>query len=697
MNVVSVRAHGSVSVITIDNPPVNALSTAVIVGLADSLAKALSQASTSIVIACAGRTFVAGADISEFDAPVKPLPDVVGLLDGSTKPIVAAIHGTALGGGFELALACHYRIARADARVGLPEVSLGLIPGGGGTQRVPRLAGAKVALEMISAGAPISAPQAHEWGLVDRIATTDDLVAEAVNYAEELVRTGAPLRRARDLSVANVDANFWDSERRRLSKKSRGQIAPLAIVDCIEAAATLSFDEGIRIERERFETCVASPQSAALRHLFFAQRAAAKIKDIGPEVAPRPIKSAAVIGGGTMGRGITISLLDCGIPVTMLEVDGEALARAQAALAAHYESAVSRKRLSKSNADASLGRLSGATDYADLAQVDIVIEAVFEDLALKKTVFQRLDAVAKRGAILATNTSRLDVDAIAAATSRPADVVGVHFFSPANIMKLVEVVRGAASADDVIVTTMNLAKTMRKVPVLARVCDGFIGNRMLLGYVGEVQALLLEGASPELIDSVMEEWGMAMGPLAVSDLAGLDIGYQAASAAERTPVGKISEFQLAYWLVEHGRRGQKSGSGFYTYDPQTRARKPDPEAVRLIKEAAERLGVPQRQVDKSEVLERMVYPLINIGSQILEEGVAQRSSDIDVVYIFGYGFPGTRGGPMYFADHIGLKPCLAKLREFHERYGTEYWRPSPLLVRLAESGRTFASLETESI
>ncbi|MGI9284395.1 MAG: 3-hydroxyacyl-CoA dehydrogenase NAD-binding domain-containing protein, partial [Pseudomonadales bacterium] len=605
------------------------------------------------------------------------------------------IHGTALGGGFETALACPYRCALANAKVGLPEVKLGSLPGAGGTQRTPRLAGVAAALDMITSGNPIVAGKAHELGLLDKIVDGGDLHQAAIDYAQQLV--GASLKRVRDLNIdaASYPAELFDQYRTKLAKKARGQLAPQRIVDCVETAATLSFDAGLQKERELFIECLHSEQSAAMRHMFFAERLAAKVDGLTKDTPVRSIKSVGIIGGGTMGGGIAMNFANAGIPVTLLEITNDALARGQEIIAKNYATTVSKGKLTADNAEQKKSLISGSTDYADLAQVDLVIEAVFENLPIKQEVFAKLDAVCKPGAILATNTSYQDVDAIAAATQRPEDVIGLHFFSPANVMKLLEVVRGEKTADDVIATAMAVAKTIQKVPVLARVCYGFIGNRMLRHYGREAQLCLIEGATPEQIDGAMEAWGMAMGPLAVSDLAGLDVGYKAREGLTLEQKGDPKTYRVADVLVENGRLGQKSGAGFYQYDPQTRARISDPEVLTVVRTEAEALGVSQRKFSEVEIVDRLSLALINEGARILEEGIAQRASDIDIVYVFGYGFPMVRGGPMFYADEAGLKKIYAKICEFRDKLDADNWQPAPLLVKLAEEDKTFAHWASE--
>ena len=699
MSVVSYEIRGDIGIIWINNPPVNALSQALRDGIFGAVKAAQNDATKALLLICQGRTFIAGADISEFGkAPTEPsFNDVLETIELSSKPVIAAIHGTALGGGLETALACHYRCAVKSAMVGLPEVKLGLLPGAGGTQRVPRLTGVEAAIKLITSGTPIKAQAAVGLHLIDHIIDGDDLLEGALAYAEQLIASHAPLLRARDKSIdaASFDAGIFDNSRQQLSRRARGQLAPQRIVDCIEAAATLPFDEGLSTEQRHFAECIESSQSAAMRHMFFAQREANKIKGLGKETTKRPIQSVAIIGGGTMGGGIAMNFANVGIPVTMLEINDEALQRGLGIIDKNYSVTVKKGKLSEEQKQGCLSLISGTTDYQDLANADLVIEAVFENLEIKQQVFATLDKVCKPGAILATNTSYQDVNAIAAATQRPEDVIGLHFFSPANIMKLLEIVRAEKTSDEVIATSMAVAKAIGKVPVLSGVCFGFIGNRMLSQYGREAQLCLIEGASAEQIDRVMENYGMAMGPLAVSDLAGIDIGYKVRESLSDDEKGDPRSYCIADALVEQGRLGQKSGAGFYQYDPQTRARISDPDVVALIAAQAVKYGVSRRDFSDEEILDRLLLPLINEGAKILQEGIAQRPGDIDVVYVFGYGFPVYHGGPMHYADHIGLETVYKKLSAFQQQSGEDYWQPAELIKTLAESGSSFAQWSKE--
>jgi 3-hydroxyacyl-CoA dehydrogenase len=692
MSVLSYEIQENVGVIRIDNPPVNALSHALRAAVQDAVTAAQTDASQALLILCKGRTFIAGADITEFGTPPKDpwLPEVLETIEQSDKIVVAAIHGTALGGGLETALASHYRCAVPSAKLGLPEVKLGLLPGAGGTQRLPRLTGAKAALDIMTSGIPISARKGAELGVIDRI-IDGELEQGALAYAKELIERNAKPRRVSELSVdpASASAEMFDEYRKKVGQRARGQIAPQNIIKCVEAAVELSFDEGSKIERQLFEVCMLSPQSAAMRHLFFAERQAAKVDGISKDTPLRPIQSVAIIGGGTMGGGIAMNFANAGIPVTLLEISDEALDRGLGMVQKNYDISIRKGKLTEQQVKRCLSLITGTTSYDDLADADLVIEAVFENLDLKKEVFSKLDGVCKKGAILATNTSYQDVNLIAAATDRPEDVIGLHFFSPANVMKLLEIVRANKTADDVIATCMKMARSIRKVPVLSGVCYGFIGNRMLGKYFKEAQLCLLEGASPEQVDKVMQTWGMAMGPMAVGDLAGLDIGYQARQGLSDEQKGDAKVWAVADALVEMGRLGQKTGAGYYKYDPDTRARASDPAVMKIVEEKAAHYGIERRDISDEEILNRLVFALVNEGAKILEEGIAQRSGDIDVVYVYGYGFPVARGGPMHYAAAIGLGEVYEAICAFRDQPGGAYWQPAPLLEQLAKTGGTW--------
>jgi 3-hydroxyacyl-CoA dehydrogenase len=692
MSCVTLERHGAVSVITADNPPVNALSQEVRQGLVEGVDKANADAdSEAIVLICAGRTFFAGADIREFDLPPREphLPDVVSHIEASEKPVVAAIHGTALGGGLEIAMGCHYRIASASAKVGLPEVKLGLLPGATGTQRLPRLVGVERALEMMLTGEPVTAHEAMKSGLIDRVTESDDLLAEALTYAAAIAARGP--RRVRDMPAPAADAGVFAAARALLERKARGLFSPERIVRAVEIATESEFDAACEAEREFFLECKRSPQSAGLRHAFFAEREAARVPGLSPDARARSIEKVAVIGAGTMGTGIGYACLSAGLWVHLLDNDEDGLERGAATIKRLFEEGVERGKISREAMQSGLERFSHSTSYNDVRDVDLVIEAVFENLALKKEVFGKLDAAVKSGAILATNTSTLDVDEIGGATARPQDVIGLHFFSPAHVMRLLEIVRGAETSDDVIATSLKLAKTLGKVGVVVGNCFGFVGNRMLYSYGRENQLMLLEGAAPEYIDRVLHDWGMAMGPNAVGDLAGQDVGYKIRQERKDLP-DDPRFYRVGDVLAELGRYGQKTGKGIYRYEPGSRTPIPDRQVQALIREEARRLGVEQREIGEQEIVERTIYGLITEGARILEEGIASRSSDIDVVWINGYGFPRHRGGPMHYADTVGVDRVYETVRTFRERFGPLYWEPPELLRKLAATGGRFGQL-----
>ena len=695
MSVVSVETRDNLAIVTIDNPPVNALSQAVRAGIVSALDEAEGAGAAAVVLRCAGRTFVAGADIREFGKPPKPpwLPEVIARIEACGRPVVAALHGTTLGGGLELALGCHCRIAVPTARVGFPEVNLGLIPGAGGTQRLPRLVGAERALDMMISGKPVNAAEAARAGIVDRLAESENLLDEALTFARELVAGGEPPRLVRNLSVEPVDPEFFAEYRKRMARKTRGLMSPERIVRCVEASLHVPIDRALKEEREHFFECMASPQSSALRHLFFAERQAVKPPPGVSAAAEVPgIRRIAVIGAGTMGAGIAYGCLGAGFEVTVLDNDEAGLARGQKTIEGLYEGGVARGKVSREKAEDGLDRLTTSQDHEAVAGADLVIEAVFEGMAIKREVFARLDRVCGPDTILATNTSTLDVDRIAAATARPGKVMGTHFFSPAHIMRLVEIVRGAETEDSVIVAGLALAKRLRKVGVVVGNCFGFVGNRMLYGYGRESHSLLLEGAAPEQIDGALQDWGMAMGPHAVGDLAGLDVGY--AVRRERTDLPDDPCFyRMADVLVEAGRLGRKTGKGMYLYESGSRAPVPDPEVAAWVAREAEALGVQRREIGEREIVERCIYALIVEGARILEEGIASRSGDIDVVWVNGYGFPRYRGGPMHYADAIGVDKVHARVCEFRDRFGPMYWEVPELLDDLGRRGGKFADLK----
>jgi len=692
MSPVDSASNGAVTVITVDNPPVNALSQAVRAGLVTAIdAAEADDACKAIVIACAGRTFIAGADIREFGKPPRDpnLPDVVNRIEACRKPVIAAIHGTALGGGFEVAMGCHYRIAAKTAAVGLPEVNLGLLPGASGTQRLPRLTGAGKALDMMLSGKPVNAQAALESGAIDEVSAGNDLVADALEFAKECIERGP--RRIRELTVPEVDPSLFDETRKQIAPRTRGLISPGKIVQAVELATEVSFDEGCAKEREFFLECMASPQSAGLRHAFFAERAVGKVPGVEKDTPVRELNSVAVIGAGTMGAGIAYNCLTSGMKVTLLDNNDEGLERGAGTIRKLYSGGVERGKISESDMQNGLERFTTSQDYADIADVDIVIEAVFESMAVKKEVFGALDDVLKPGAVLATNTSTLSIDEIASATKRPEDVIGLHFFSPAHIMRLLEIVRGKDTSNEIIATSLALSKRLGKIGVVVGNCFGFVGNRMLYSYGRENQLLLLEGAAPEYIDKTLYEWGMAMGPNAVGDLAGLDVGYKVRQ--ERTDLPDDPRFyRIANVLAEMGRYGQKTGKGMYLYDDGSRKPTPDPEVMAIIEAESAKLGIERREIDPQEIIERCIYGLVVEGARILEDGFATRSSDIDVVWINGYGFPRHRGGPMHYADSVGLDKVYEKVCEFEERFGSMYWELPALLKKLAESGGRFSDL-----
>ena len=692
---VEYQRRGAVGVITINNPPVNALSVAVRQGIADGLAQAAADAQAkAVVIIGGGRTFIAGADIREFGKPLQPpdLNEVIRRLEECPKPVVAALHGTALGGGLEVALGCHYRCAVAAAQVGFPEVKLGLLPGAGGTQRLPRVAGIEAALTMITSGNPIPAAQAAALGLVDEV-VPGDLLDGAVAYAERLVAEGRPLRKISEMQdkVAGVAPAVFDESRKGLARSARGFEAPQRCVDAVQAAATLPFAEGLKRERALFAGLMQGAQSKAQIHVFFSEREATKIPDVPKETPVKPIKSAAVIGAGTMGGGIAMNFANAGIPVRVLEMSQEALDRGLAVVRKNYAATVEKGRLSQKDMDTRMSLISSTLSYDEIGSADIVVEAVFEEMGVKKQVFGILDRAARPDAILATNTSTLDIDAIAGATSRPGQVIGTHFFSPANVMRLLEIVRGARTSKETIATAMELARKIRKVGVLVGNCDGFVGNRMLHGYIREAEFLLEEGALPQQVDKVIYDFGLPMGPFTMGDLAGLDVGWRIRKGKAATRPKHLRYSPIGDRICEMGRFGQKTGAGWYRYEKGSRNPVPDPEIEALIIRTSREQGFERRQISNQEILKRCMYPLINEGAKILEEGIALRSSDIDVIYIYGYGFPVYRGGPMFYADTVGLGRVYDDICAFHKAHG-EFWQPAPLLERLAREGKRFRDL-----
>jgi len=678
---ISTRRHGDVLIVCSNNPPVNALSAAVRQGLVAAIEQAeADEVVGAVVIACEGQTFFAGADITEFGKPpVMPwLPEVVDRIEACSKPVVAAIHGTALGGGLEVALGCHYRIAVPGAKLGTPEVKLGLLPGAGGTQRLPRVAGVRKALQMCATGNPIGAREAFDCGLVDRLCE-GELVPHAVAYAEE-VRDVRPLPKSseRQDKLTECDPSVFDEFRKENAKRFRGFEAPEANIRAVRVACEKPYSQGVIEERKLFMELMGGTQARAQQYFFFAERKAAKIEGFPEGTEPRPVRKVGVLGAGTMGGGISMNFLSAGIPVTIVETGREALDRGTAVMRGNYEASAAKGRLTHDQVEKAMALLSPTLDFDALADCDLIIEAVYENMEVKKEVFGRLDKIARPGAILASNTSYLNIDEIAASISRPGDVVGMHFFSPANVMKLLEVVRGAKTAPDVLLTAMTIAKTIRKVAVVAGVCHGFIGNRMLMPRQVEATKLLLEGASPEQIDQVHVAFGMPMGPFQMADLAGVDIGWH------RDPK-RIENIRDALCAID--RWGQKKGAGFYDYDGKRRP-SPSPVVQQIIEDFANRQGVERRAISDQEIVERTLYTMVNEGAKILEEGMAQRASDIDVVWVYGYGWPVYRGGPMFWADSEGLATIVEGLKRQQDRMGSDF-SFSKLLLDKAQKGEKF--------
>ena len=700
-DLVQFTKDNGIGVITINNPPVNALSPGVPEGISEALDQIAQDDSVkAVVLIGGGRTFVAGADIKEFGRMASGKPRGAGLLplllkiEDSSKPVIVAIHGTAFGGGLELAMAGHYRVALSTAQVGQPEVKLGLIPGAAGTQRLPRLAGVARAVEMCTSGNPVKAEEALKFGIVDRL-IEDDLLAGAVAFAREVAGEAAPKTRERDEKLGNVADNvqIFASARETAAKKQRGLLAPVAAISAVEAATKMPFEEGCKVEQKLFIDCLFSQQSKSLIHVFFSEREVNKIPDIPKETPIIPVRSAAVVGAGTMGGGIAMVLANAGLPVLLKEADQAALDRGLATIQLNYANSVKRGRFPQQVAEERLKRITPTLTYDDFSSVDLVIEAVFEGMALKKEIFKELDRVCKPGAILASNTSTLSIDEIASSTSRPDFVIGTHFFSPANVMRLLEIVRGKASSKEVIATCMQLSKSLGKVGVLVGNCRGFVGNRMFGPYRREAQFLVEEGAGIEAVDQALSGFGMAMGPLATGDLAGLDVGWRIRKEYRHLEVPGIRQPFAEDRLCELGRYGQKTGAGWYKYDDQRRAT-PDPLVTELVRKWVDEAGIVQRQISAGEITDRCLYALVNEGARILEEGYALRASDIDIIYLNGYGFPAHRGGPMWYADTVGLKQVCDRVFEFHRQHG-EIWRPAPLLKRLADEGKRFADFGKE--
>lgn len=694
--------QGNIALIIMNQPPVNGLGQALRSAIIEQYRQASADdAVDAIVLGSAAPIFCGGADIAEFaagtfmDAP--DLPNILNEIEASEKLVVAAINGAALGGGLETALACDYRFAHPAAVVGLPEVSLGIIPGAGGTQRLPRLAGPKTAVEMITSGRPIKADAAKAAGIVDEVFSGDgDFIDAAVAYTRRLLGENAPVKSCADLGVdsSDLEEGFFEQATQQVTARNKGFFAPGKCVEAVEFACNSDLATGLKKEAELFTECHNTPQARAQQHLFFAERAASKIPGVDRTTPIRAVNKVAVIGSGTMGGGIAMNFVNIGIPVTILDLNPEALDRGLAVVRKNYEVSAKKGRLTDQQVEERMALLSGTTDYADLADADMVIEAVFEKMEIKKTVFKTLDEVCKPGAILASNTSTLDLNEIAAATSRPQDVIGMHFFSPANVMKLLEVVRGDKTAADVILSTLKIAQKIKKVPIVVGVCFGFVGNRMLEPYGREAMRMILEGATPQQIDNALMEYGYAMGMPSMLDLAGIDVSWlarQGVPGKDKDP----SYCAIGDKLYELGRYGQKTGRGYYIYEG--RDKKPDPEVMELAAELAKQYGIEQRSISNQEIVERMIFNLVNEGARILEEGIAYRSGDCDLIYIYGYGFPAFRGGPMQYADEIGLKTVLDGLNKYRSslgQYGEMWFKPAPLLEKLASEGKSFSSFSS---
>ena len=688
---VELRRDGNVAVIVVDNPPVNALSHDVRAGLIEAFTRARDDAAVeAIVLTAAGRTFIAGADITEFDKPptVPTLVDVIALIDSIGKPVVAAVHGTPLGGGLEVTLGCHFRVAAPGTRLGLPEIKLGLIPGAGGTQRLPRLVGMEMAAQMILTGNPIAAADARAAGLIDEI-VEGDIAAAGIAFARKLLAEQRPVRRVRDredkLAALRADPKAFDEIVAAHLKRGRGLQAPAAAVEALRWTLDLPIDVALKREREKLKAQRGGDQAKAQRHIFFAEREAAKVPGLGPEIKAREVRRAAVIGAGTMGGGIAMCFANAGIPVTLIETSGEVLKRGLGIIEKNYRATAARGGLTEAQVGERMALFDGTTGMEQVAGADIVVEAVFEEMDIKRKVFEALDRLAPAHAVLATNTSYLDVDAIAQTTKRPASVVGMHFFSPANVMRLLEVVRGAQTAPETLATALAVGRRIGKVPVAVGVCHGFVGNRMLRARSVEAERLLLEGALPQDVDGALTEFGFPMGPFAMADLAGLDISWRMRKA-------QGARAEIADQLCEAGRFGQKTQKGFYLYEAGSRTPRPDPAVEALIVATSKRLGISRRPFERQEIVERLVFPMINEGARILDEGIALRAGDIDVIWIHGYGFPLWRGGPMFYADTIGLPYVRDRLAAFARQTGDPRHEPAALLTRLASEGGGFGSL-----
>ena len=687
--VVALTVEGEIGIVTVNSPPVNALSQAVRQGILENINAAVAnEAVKAIVLICDGRTFIAGADITEFGKPPKApaLSEAQAAIENASKPVIGAIHGTALGGGLEVALCCHYRVAVPSAKCGLPEVKLGLLPGAGGTQRLPRIVGAEKALEMVTSGQHVGAKQCHAMGLVDELVPEGELRSGAIAFARQVLAEGRPLRKVRDsddkLLAARGKPEIFAEFRKANARKFRGFDAPEFNIRCIEAAVNLPFDEGMKRERELFMQLMGGTQSAAQRYVFFAERQVWKIPDVPEDTPQVPIAKVGVLGAGTMGGGISMNFANVGIAVTIVETNQAALDRGLATIRRNYENTAKRGGITAEQVEQRMAKLTGSLDLNAIADCDLVIEAVFEDMAIKKEVFAKLDAIVKQGAILASNTSYLDINEIASVTKRPESVIGMHFFSPANVMRLLEVVRGDKSSKQTIATAMGIGKKIGKIAALAGVCHGFIGNRMLRARSLQANAMLLEGAMPWDVDRVIYDFGMPMGPFAMSDLAGLDIGWNKATTSSST----VREV-----LCEMDRRGQKTGAGFYDYDDK-RVAQPSAVTEKIVRDFVAKAGNVAREISPQEILERCIYPMINEGAKILDEGIAIRPSDIDIVYVNGYGWPVYRGGPMFYADTVGIANVVSKLKEHGPRLGPDF-SISPLLERMASEGKRFQDMK----
>jgi 3-hydroxyacyl-CoA dehydrogenase len=688
--------QGRIGILTVNNPPVNALAAAVRDGIKEGVeAFGKDPNIDAIVLIGGGRTFIAGADIREFGKPPKGanLNDVIATMENCPKIVVAALHGTPLGGGLETALGAHYRVSLASTRVGLPEVHLGLLPGAGGTQRLPRLTGAKYALDAIIAGRHIPGPEAKTKGIIDAI-VEGDLLAGAVAHAQMLVAQKAPLRRVRDLAAALESPDLFKETEKAITRRARGFKAPWSIIKCVQAAVELPFDEGLKRERELFLELLTSPESAAQRYYFFAEREAAKVLDVPADTPQREIKSAGIVGAGTMGGGIAMNFANAGIPVTLLEVKQDALDRGLKTIRTNYENTAKRGGMKAEDVDKRMALITPTLSYDDLKDSDVIIEAVFETMEVKEGVFTKLDAIAKPGAVLATNTSGLDVNQIANYTKRPGDVIGMHFFSPANVMKLLENVRGKATQKDVIATVMSLSKKIGKIPVLVGVCEGFVGNRMLRQRGIQSSYMMEEGALPQQIDKVIYDFGFPMGPFAMSDLAGNDVGWRIRQGKKEKEQRNVRYTgYIADAICELGRFGQKTGAGYFKYNLPDRTPIPDPEVEKIIEETSKKLGITRRAISDQEILERCLYPMVNEGAKILAEGMAQRSLDIDVIWVNGYGWPVYRGGPMWWADNVvGLKTIHDALLKYRDASGDPFWEPAPLLKKLVQEDKKFSTV-----